>query len=178
MGVLSSKQIRNLTEGPQTLLSDYVNLDEQLQPNGVDLTLGSIAKPITSGRIGIDNSQRVLSELQELNFDESGYLNLPQGVYIARLNETVALPENLMAIAKPRSSLLRNGVAVNNAVWDAGYIGKSQVQIVVHPPEGFVVSQNARIIQMVFMTLDESAEFLYSGQYQGEATSESKENSK
>ena len=86
MGVLSSKQIRNLTEGPQTLLSDYVNLDEQLQPNGVDLTLGSIAKPITSGRIGIDNSQRVLSELQELNFDESGYLNLPQGVYLSLIH--------------------------------------------------------------------------------------------
>lgn len=178
MGVLSSKQLRNLIEGPQNLLSDYINLDEQLQPNGIDLTLGSIARPITPGRIGIDNSQRILSELQEMAFDESGYLSLPQGVYIARLNETVALPESLMAIAKPRSSLLRNGVAVNNAVWDAGYIGKSQVQIVVHHSEGFLVAKDARIIQMVFMTLDESAEFLYSGQYQGEATPGSKESSK
>ena len=171
MGVLSSQQIRTMIKGSQHLLSDYMVLEEQIQPNGIDLTLMSVASPTTLGRIGTDNSQRVLSDLEELEFDSSGYIHLTMGVYIARLNETVSLPSNLMAIAKPRSSLLRNGVTVNNAVWDAGYVGKSQVQIAVLNPKGFTVAKNARIVQMVFMTLDESTNSLYSGRYQGESVS-------
>ncbi|MEE8518172.1 MAG: deoxyuridine 5'-triphosphate nucleotidohydrolase, partial [Dehalococcoidia bacterium] len=137
MGVLSSQQIRDLLGGHAPLISGYVDLDEQLQANGFDMTLESIAAFAGSGRIGRTNDDRILAETRELPFDENGFVRLEPGPYIARLNEAVALPSHVMALAKPRSSMLRNGVAVHNAVWDAGYAGRSQVQVVVYNVDGF-----------------------------------------
>jgi dUTP pyrophosphatase len=155
---------------PAPLVSQFVDLDEQLQPNGVDLTLESIAAFRGAGRLGRTNDDRILPDTGEIAFGADGYAHLDPGVYMARLNEVVSLPDSVMAIAKPRSSLLRSGVAVNNAVWDAGYTGRSQVQIVVHNPAGFTLARDARIIQMVFMTLDTATQQLYQGQYQSEGT--------
>lgn len=166
--VLPSQRIRLLLRGPQPLISGYVSLEQQLQPNGFDLTLHSIAAFESAGRIGESDSARVLPVAKQTAFGPDGFVHLTPGPYIARLNETVALPPSVMALAKPRSSLLRCGVAVHNAVWDAGYAGQSQVQVVVYNPFGFDLARNSRIIQMVFMTLDTATEAPYTGVYQGE----------
>lgn len=168
MGVLSSQQIHSLIDSDQPLVSDLVDLDTQLQPNGIDLTLGSLESLVGPGQIGLTNDDRILAPAVDVPFGADGFAQLAPGVYIARLNEAVALPATVMALAKPRSSLLRNGVTVNNAVWDAGYAGRSQVQLVVSNAEGFRVARNARIVQMVFLTLDTATDSLYSGIYQGE----------
>jgi dUTP pyrophosphatase len=168
MGVLSSQQIKSLINSDTPLVSDLVDLDTQLQPNGIDLTLGSLEALDGPGQIGLTNDDRILAPAVDVPFDDDGYVQLPPGVYVARLNEAVALPATVMALAKPRSSLLRNGVTVNNAVWDAGYAGRSQVQLLVTNPAGFRVARNARIVQMVFLTLDTATDSLYAGIYQGE----------
>ena len=157
-----------MVQGPSPLVSNYLSLSDQLQPNGFDLTLGGIAEFTTSGRIGVSNDQRIIAEARELDFDAEGFVRLAPGAYVARLNETVALPGNVTALAKPRSSLLRNGVAVHNAVWDAGYVGRSQVQVAVYNAHGVVLARGARIVQMVFLTLDAATENPYSGLFQGE----------
>ena len=72
-----------------------------------------------------------------------------------------------MALATPRSSLLRCGVTVNTAVWDAGYSGRSQSLLVVYNPGGFRLQRNARIVQLVFFQLSGETEG-YNGTYQGE----------
>jgi dUTP pyrophosphatase len=168
MGVLSSQQIENLIHSDQPLVADLVDLATQLQPNGIDLTLGSLEALTGLGQIGLTNDERILAPAVDVPFAADGYAILAPGTYVARLNEAVALPATVMALAKPRSSLLRNGVTINNAVWDAGYAGRSQVQLVVSNPHGFRVAKNARIVQMVFLTLDTATETLYSGVYQGE----------
>jgi dUTP pyrophosphatase len=174
MGVLSNQQISSLISSDQPLVSDLVDIDTQLQPNGIDLTLGSLEALTGPGQIGLTNDDRILAPAVEVPFGGDGFVHLLPGVYIARLNEAVALPANVMALAKPRSSLLRNGVTVNNAVWDAGYTGRSQVQLVVSNPLGFRLAKNARIVQMVFLTLDTATDTLYSGIYQGESLSQAK----
>jgi len=73
----------------------------------------------------------------------------------------------VMALAAHRSSLLRCGVTVGTAVWDAGYEGRSQSLLVVHNPLGFRLQKNARIIQLVFFQLSQETE-RYKGKYQGE----------
>lgn len=168
MGVLSSQHIRNLIEGFEPLVSDLVDIEAQIQPNGIDLTVASLETLVGPGQIGLTNDDRVLAPAQNVSFNDQGFAELPPGVYVARLNEVVHLPLNIMAIAKPRSSMLRNGVAVHNAVWDAGYAGRSQVQLVVYNPHGFRLARNSRIVQMVFMTLDADTESPYGGRYQGE----------
>jgi dUTP pyrophosphatase len=74
-----------------------------------------------------------------------------------------------MALAMPRSSLLRCGVTVHTAVWDAGYSGRSQSLMVVYNPRGFRLQRNARIVQLVFFRLTQETEG-YQGIYQGENT--------
>lgn len=170
MGVLSSQQIRAMLSDAPPLVAGFLDLDEQLQANGFDMTLDSIAAFSGAGRIGVSNNDRILAETQELAFDGDGWVHLEPGVYAVRLNETVALPRNVMALAKPRSTLLRNGAAAHNAVWDAGYSGRSQIQVAVYNPHGLTLARNARIVQMVFFTLDDATETPYAGIYQGEAT--------
>jgi dUTP pyrophosphatase len=82
-------------------------------------------------------------------------------------NEIVHLPKNIMALGRPRSSLLRCGVNVGTAVWDAGYEGRSQSLLLVHNPHGFRVQKSARVMQLVFMELTGESEG-YKGIYQRE----------
>ena len=165
--VLSQQDIRILLQQEPPLIADCVNLEEQIQPNGFDLTLRQIALLQTSGTIAISNRQRLVSDLAPLVFDGLGFIDLMPGAYIITYNEIVHLPNNIMALARPRSSLLRCGVSVDTAVWDAGYSGRSQSLMVVYNPQGFRLQQNARVVQLVFLKLTQATEG-YHGTYQKE----------
>ncbi len=165
--ILSKQDILRLIQQKPPLLEEYIKLEDQVQPNGFDLTLREVAALQSGGRIAVTNAQRQVSNLQPLVFDTDGYLDLPTGSYIITYNEVVNLPRNLMALGAPRSSLLRCGVTVHMAVWDAGYSGRSQSLLVVFNPAGFRLQRNARVAQLVFMELADETEG-YQGTYQSE----------
>ena len=164
---LSREDIYRLLQQQPPLVEGYINLEEQLQPNGIDLTLREVALPQSPGRITVSNSQRVVSDLAPLVFDSLGFIDLVPSAYIITYNEIVHLPRNIMALARPRSSLLRCGVTVNTAVWDAGYSGRSQSLMVVYNPQGIRLQKNARVVQLFFLQLTRETEG-YHGTYQGE----------
>lgn len=166
-GVLSGPDIRRLIEQYPPLIENYLDLDAQLQPNGFDITLRDISMLQNSGRIAVSNEQRQVSDLAPLAFDGLGFIDLLPGAYTITYNEVVHLPTNVMALARPRSSLLRCGVTVGTAVWDAGYSGRSESLLVVHNPRGFRVQRNARVVQLVFFHLTGETKG-YSGAYQNE----------
>lgn len=163
MCVLGSEEIKKRIE--KGLIRNFIDLKVQLQPNGFDCTLRSVAKVRSAGKIDFDNSERVLAETEEIEFKE--WVFLPQGVYKVVLNEVIKLDDDLMAMAKPRSSLVRCGVDVITAVWDAGYEGRSEVAIAVHNPLGIWLKRNARIVQLVFIKLCSKTQ-KYSGIYKYE----------
>jgi len=165
--ILSKQDIHRLLQKKPPLIEGCINLEEQVQPNGVDLTLREVALLQSSGRIAVEDSQRQVSDLAPLVFDGLGFIDLMPGAYIITYNEIVHLPKNIMALARPRSSLLRCGVTVNTAVWDAGYSGRSQSLMVVYNPQGFRLQRNARIAQLVFLRLSQKTEG-YQGTYQRE----------
>ncbi len=167
MAVLSGQDIIRLIKQDPPLVEGWIDLDEQVQANGFDLTLRDMAVPQSAGRITAANSQRVVSDLSPLVFDGMGSIELVPGIYIITYNEIVHLPKNIMALGRPRSSLLRCGVTVGTAVWDAGYEGRSQSLLVVYNYRGFRVQRNARITQLVFFELTGDSEG-YNGVYQGE----------
>ena len=167
MSVLSKQEIQRLLNQNPPLVEGWLDLEAQLQANGFDLTLRDVAMLESAGKIAVANSQRVVSELAPLVFDGLDSIELIPGTYIITYNEIVHLPRSIMALATPRSSLLRCGVTVNTAVWDAGYSGRSQSLLVVYNPRGFRLQRNARIIQLVFFELTRETEG-YSGAYQGE----------
>ena len=165
--ILSKQDIHRLLKAKPPLIEGFINLEEQVQPNGIDLTLREAALLQSSGKIAVSNSQRLVSDLAPLVFDGLGFIDLIPGAYIITYNEIVHLPKNVMALARPRSSLLRCGVNVDTAVWDAGYSGRSQSLMVVYNSQGFRLQRNARIIQLVFLRLTRKTEG-YRGAYQRE----------
>lgn len=169
-GVLSREEIRRLIESDVPLVSDYFDLEMQLQPNGFDLRLASVQRHLGAGTIGIDNADRVLPELELVPVDNAGFVFLTPGPYHIAYAETVSLPADLMALGRPRSSLTRSGVAIHTAVWDAGYSGQSTSLLVVNNADGFRVQIGARVAQLVFIRLSRATLRGYEGIYQGENT--------
>jgi len=165
--VLTKHDILKLLKREPTLVEGWQDLEEQVQTNGFDLTLRDIAMPQSQGCIGVSNRQRRLPDMAPLMFDSMGFMDLVPGIYHITYNEIVHLPRNIMALARPRSSLLRCGVTVETAVWDAGYSGRSESLMVVFNPRGFRIQKNARVVQLVFWELTGETEG-YRGRYQGE----------
>jgi dUTP pyrophosphatase len=168
-GALSREQLHALiANAERPLLGEYLDLETQLQPNGVDLTLREISRHVGEGAIGVDSADRVLPDLEPLAFDAGGWLMLSPGCYHILYNEVVDIPVTLMAFGRPRSSLNRCGVTIHTAVWDAGYRGRSTSLLVVNNPEGFRIQQNARVMQLVFFGMSEATADGYRGRYQHE----------
>lgn len=166
-GVLSREQLRALIEDTdRPLLSEYVELEEQIQPNGVDMTLRVVSRYVGGGAIGTSSADRVLPDLEVLAFDDDGWLTLEPGSYHILYNEVVDIPESLMAFGRPRSSLNRCGVTIHTAIWDAGYKGRSTSMLVVNNPDGFRVQRDSRVMQLVFLGMSEATAEGYRGRYQ------------
>ena len=170
MVLLSINEIKKLMKSTPPLLENAVDIETQIQPNGLELTLKEIKTIEGIGSVDFDNSERKLPEGRLLSFDDEGWVHLPAGIYKILFNEIVNIPKNLAAIAKPRSTLIRCGVTLETAVWDAGYRGRSESMLVVYNPEGFRLKKDARIMQLLFYTLESKVKKGYSGIYQNENT--------
>ncbi len=118
--ILSDSEIRRLISASPPLVAGFLSLDEQVQPNGIDLTLRDVARFVSAGKLGA-GMRRELAKASPVAFEADGFVLLGPGSYLLTFNEVVSLPADLMAVGWPRSSLLRCGATVCSAVWDAGY---------------------------------------------------------
>jgi dUTP pyrophosphatase len=167
---LTREDILELLKATPPLVENLPDMEQQIQPNGIDLTVREIAMLSSPGSISTRNAARVLSTTAPLVFDGLGKMDLLPGCYLVTCNEVVNIPRDIMALAKPRSSLLRCGVSVHTAVWDAGYSGRSQSLMAVYNPQGFRIYKNARFIQLVFLRLSQEVKEGYNGIFQRENT--------
>jgi dUTP pyrophosphatase len=170
MTLLSSTELRKLIQANPSLLENAIDIETQIQPNGLELTLKEVKTMEGTGALDFDNTERKLPDAKTIKFCSDGWIHLPKGIYKILFNEVLNIPMNLAAIAKPRSSLIRCGATLETAVWDAGYRGRSESMLVVYNYAGFRVKRNARIIQLLFYTLEKEVEKGYSGVYQNENT--------
>ena len=166
--MLNKAEIKQLIE-EKDFIQGYMNLEKQITPNGFDLTVEKIFSIDEAGSVDFSNNERVVPQGKELTAqkrkeeDKYGWWTLPKGVYKVKTNETVNMPNNLTAIAFTRTTLLRMGAFTQNGVWDAGFKGKSEFVLVVENPAGINIKQNARVIQLVFLRVEETEE--YNGVY-------------
>ena len=136
--------------------------DEQIQPNGVDLTLDAVFAQREPGRIGVDGKR--IGERRELDTDSSDSYSLAPGGYVARYGERISVPDDHVGFVYPRSSLMRNSCMLHTAVWDAGYEGRGEGLLEVH--HDIEIERGARVAQ--FVLADADHEETYAGSYQGE----------
>ena len=167
-GAWSGERIRRAIHGDRPLIEGYLDLEQQVQPNGFDLTLRELSRIRGAGVLPADSAGRVLPELDPVELPTDGVVTLAPGPYQIGFNETVRVPNGAMALGRARSSLNRSGVTIHTAVWDAGYEGRSTALLSVLNPAGFAVGRNARVLQLVFFDLSEGVVRGYSGRYQFE----------
>jgi dUTP pyrophosphatase len=139
--------------------------DDQIQPNGVDLTLGDVLEQVEAGRVGVDG--KTVGDREPVESDVDGF-DLDPGGYVLQYAETISIPEDHVGFLYPRSTLMRNSCMLNTAVWDAGYEGKGEGLLQVHHP--IRLERGARVAQLVLAEADH--EDVYAGTYQGERTDE------
>ena len=165
---LDRDSIGDLVLGCPPLIEAYLSLDQQLQPNGFDLTLRDVSLMASAGSMGCGPNDRELASTDALDFGPDGWLHLALGPYLVTFNEVVNLPLDLMALGRTRSSLLRSGASIHTAVWDAGYRGRSQALLVVHTNHGYRLQRNARLMQLVVFRLPRPVSQGYQGRFLGE----------
>jgi len=164
--MLNAREIRRLIETLQ-LITGYIDLEKQLQPSGFDLSLREVHAYAGGGTVDFSNKERTIAQTTPLQPDAEGWYTLNSDCYLIMYNEVVKMPLDLVALARPRSTLLRNGVTMETAVWDPGYHGKSSSLLVVHNPSGVRLKKNARMTQLLFFRIDEVEEG-YRGVFQHE----------
>ena len=166
--MLNKKTIIDLIE-KKNLIESYIDQDKQLTPNGFDLTAGKIFEFKVQGALDFSNKERVIPEGKELlpqkinPQDKFGWWDLSPGSYKVRTNESVNLPNNLIALAFSRTSLLRAGALTQHGVWDAGFRGRGEFILTVQNPQGLKIKQNARVAQLTFWVIE--ATIAYQGIY-------------
>lgn len=94
--------------------------------------------------------------------------SLPPGAYIVRYREYVKIPDDCIALAIPRSSLLRMGATLYTAVWDPGYKGRGYGLLAVFNNRGIVLEKGAQIAQLVYIKMTGRTSFTYRGTFYGE----------
>ena len=145
-----------------------VDVTVQTQVNGLELTVARVEALYGPGRIGFDNDERELPQYKQLDWGRDGWLFLREGSYKIIFNEILSIPRDMCAIGRPRSSLLRMGVTVETAVWDAGYKGRSEALLIVYNSTGFYIKRDARVVQLLFMRLENAVQQGYEGRYMNE----------
>ncbi|MFP3950818.1 MAG: deoxyuridine 5'-triphosphate nucleotidohydrolase [Candidatus Bathyarchaeia archaeon] len=164
--MLNMNELKRLIDDDE-LIRDFINLDKQIQPCGFDLSLREIRAYEGAGAVDFSNEERVIAETNKISPDADGWWELSPGCYVVIYNETVKIPLDLAAIARPRSSMLRNAATVETAVWDPGYEGRSSSLLIVYNQHGLRLRKNARIVQLVFVETGK-VDKGYDGDYQGE----------
>jgi len=141
---------------------------DQVQPNGVDLTLGAVYEQIEPGHLG--RSGKTVGERRAVEPGKGGgekaipTYRLDPGGYVAEYGERVRIPDGHVGFVLPRSSLMRNSAMLHTAVWDAGYEGRGEGLLEVN--HEITVERGARFAQFVLAAADHRG--TYDGDYQGE----------
>ena len=162
--MLNKNEIKQLI-AKEKLVEGFVHLEKQLTPNGFDITVESVSSFSAAGALDFSNKERLIPQTNQLNpqkknkEDDYGWWTLARGGYKIRTNESLNLPNNIVALAFPRTSLLRMGGFVQNGVWDAGFSGKGEFILSVENPFGIELKQNARIVQLVFFRVEETESY-------------------
>jgi dUTP pyrophosphatase len=167
MSVLSREELRAAVAGDPPLV-EGIEADIQIQANGIDLRVERIQRLTSPGLLGAADALREPAAREDLQSDKDGWWDLHRGAYVITYREKVNLPHDLMALARPRSTLLRSGVAIHTAVWDAGYSGRGEGLLSVLNARGWRLQRGARVLQLVFFRLSTPTVDGYKGRYLGE----------
>jgi dCTP deaminase len=168
MGVLIKKDITERIKKGDLNFSPQLDTF-QLQMHSVDLRIGMTFlipkawKLTEKGReaIKVDHLSGSREHFDVLELEEGQYFELlPNEFVIVSTLETVTMPDDLMGILYPRSSVNRQGLSVElSGIIDAGYKGTLIIPVRNNMPSQVIrIYPGERFCQIVFHTLNEDVE--------------------
>ncbi len=135
---------------------------------GFDLRVGEVYGISGKGFLGV--TERETPEMQLLAKAEGEKIALkPRTYYVLKTIEKVNMPENLLAIMTPRSTLFRSGIYIFGGQVPPGYKGELNMGIYNFRDEEFELEIGARVVHIMFFEVKGKGN-LYRGQWQGGRT--------
>ena len=135
---------------------------------GFDLRIGELYEISGQGFLGV--TERETPEMILIAKHEKGKTTevqlKPHTYYLLKTMEDVYMPENLLAIMTPRSTLFRSGVYVFGGQVPPGYQGGLNMGIYNYRETDFRLEMGARVVHIMFFEVKGEGN-LYRGQWQG-----------
>lgn len=72
------------------------------------------------------------------------------GMHLVYINEYTSIPNELMGLAFPRSTLFRCGGVLQSGVWDGGFRGRGRFGLLVQGVDELRIEHNSPIAQLIF----------------------------
>ena len=135
---------------------------------GFDLRIGGLYEMSGSGFLGVEKREtpevKLIAEYKE---GETKTVALqPHTYYLMRTVEKVNLPESLLAIMTPRSTLFRSGIYIFGGQVAPGYSGELYLGIYNFRDAKFEMEMGSRVLHIMFFEVKGKGN-MYRGQWQG-----------
>lgn len=155
MSVLNPKSIVD-----KNIIRGILNKEKQLQPNSIDLTIKN-ATLILDGGI-LSETSKQMPRANE-NCEVMGRFVFEAGrAYDVEFNESVIIPEGMMAFITHRSTLNRIGGMITSGIYDTGF--DNYCGAILRTTNKISIDKDTRIASIYFLQADEARK--YDGQYQ------------
>lgn len=136
--------------------------DKMEQMHALDIRINQLYE--LHGDFALSESTKVHRSQIEVHPDEQGWFHLkPNSVYVFETEHEVVIAKGEAGWIKPRSTLTRNGLNVISALYDAGYKGSLNGQI-LNSSHKAKIKKDTRIGQ--FLVVEAETLKLYDGDYQ------------
>mgnify|MGYP001604795770 CR=1 FL=1 len=170
---LGAKQLLQLVNNPPAggkKLMEGLCERELTAPEGAgfDIRIGELYKISGKGFMGVVERETPDMELVA-KFEEGKNVKVtldPKVYYLMKTIEKVNMPEDLLAISTPRSTLFRSGVYIFGGQVPPGYCGELSMGIYNFRDEPFDLEMGARVLHIMFSEVAGESN-LYKGQWQG-----------
>ena len=135
---------------------------------GFDIRIGELYEVEGKGFLGVEERETPKIKLiAKFSKKESKKVSLkPKTYYLMKTIERLNLPENILALFTPRSTLYRSGVYIFGGQTAPGYQGELTTGIYNFRKEDFDLEMGSRVIHVMFFEVKGETN-LYRGQWQG-----------
>ena len=166
--ILGAKKLLKLVK--ERKLVENLSERELKNPEGAgfDLRIGELYELSGKGFLGVEERETPKIKLMA-QFDKKKPKKVflkPQTYYLMKTIEKLNLPENLLALFTPRSTLYRSGVYIFGGQTAPGYRGELTTGIYNFRNEKFELEMGARVLHLMFFEVKGKSN-LYRGQWQG-----------
>lgn len=145
---------------PQTIiqkeiLTNIPSVVDQIQQNGIDITVKSISQLDFSDSNTLTKEKR--SHCRRIELDLSQPILLDAGIYDIGFTEIISIPNGMMAQIFTRSTVNRGGNFVTAGLYDAGY--KGVLGAILHVNIPLTIESGVRLAQIVFSQAEEGSTY-------------------